>query len=150
MLYKPMLPTPTAKSGVTPTAKSGVRTVLVVEDDEELRDLIGDLLEEEGYEVIAAADGKEAMDYLRAASKPPSLLLLDLMMPVVNGWELLRIMKGDQWLAPIPVVVMTAVKRDRPPGAAAVLKKPFKITELLGTVFNLVGTGGVERIPGSV
>jgi CheY-like chemotaxis protein len=66
-------------------------------------------------------------------------VLLDLLMPLVNGWELLRAIKDDPWLSAVPVVVMTAVKRDRPAGANAVLKKPFKIAELLEVVLDTVG-----------
>ena len=116
-----------------------VRTILVVEDDEELRDLIGDLLEEEGYDVVPAANGKQALDYLQGARRLPSLVLLDLLMPFVSGWELLRAIKDDPWSSAMPVVVMTAVKRDRPLGATAVLKKPFKIAELLEVVLDTVG-----------
>ncbi|HVR61935.1 MAG TPA: response regulator [Polyangia bacterium] len=122
--------------------------MLIVEDDEELRDLIGDLLEEEGYDVIPATNGKQALDYLRSTRRLPLLILLDLMMPLVNGWELLRTIKSDPWFSALPVVVMTAVKRDRPSGASAVLKKPFKIAELLDVVLDIVGPRGVPGAPG--
>jgi CheY-like chemotaxis protein len=127
-----------------PATNGAVRTILVVEDDEELRDLVGDLLEEEGYDVVPAMNGKQALDFIQCAGKRPSLVLLDLLMPIVNGWELLRTIREDPWFSEIPVVVMTAVKRDRPSGATAVLKKPFKIAELLQTVLAVVGPRGAD------
>jgi CheY-like chemotaxis protein len=132
---------------VSPVSGGSARTILIVEDDDELRDLVGDLLEEEGYDVVPATNGKQAMDFLHSARRLPSLVLLDLMMPLVNGWELLRAIKDDLWLSAVPVVVMTAVKRDRPPGTAAVLKKPFKIVELLEIVLDVVGPQGAPGSP---
>ena len=125
------------------TVTGAVRTILVVEDDEELRDLVTDLLEEEGYDVVPASNGKQALDYLQGARGMPSLILLDLMMPIVNGWELLRNIRDDPWFSAVPVVVMTAMKRDRPTGAAAVLKKPFKIAELLEIVLDVGPRGAI-------
>src|SRR4051794_7207155 len=100
--------------------------VLVVEDDDDIRDCVQDLLEGAGYEVIPACNGKQALDYLHAAPAP-ALILLDLMMPLVSGWEFLREVKRDARLSLISVVVTTAVGRDRPPGVNAILKKPFRI-----------------------
>lgn len=125
------------------TVNGAVRTILVVEDDEELRDLVGDLLEEEGYDVVPATNGKQALDFLQSARRLPSLILLDLLMPLVNGWELLRTIRDDPWYSSVPVVVMTAMKRDRPPGATAVLKKPFKIAELLEMVLDVGPRGAI-------
>jgi CheY-like chemotaxis protein len=114
-------------------------TILVVEDDEEIRDTIGDVLEKGGYDVIPASNGKQAIDYLVSTRVPPALILLDLMMPLVNGWECLRAIKRHRRLSEVPVVVMTAVGRDRPPGVDAVLNKPFPISVLLTTVLHLAG-----------
>jgi CheY-like chemotaxis protein len=111
-----------------------------VEDDEELRDIIADILESCGYEVIPAGNGKQAADFLAATPALPALILLDLMMPIVNGWELLRDIQADPRLAAIPVVVMTAIRRDRPPGVAALLKKPFALRELIDVVGACVDT----------
>ena len=109
-------------------------SILLVEDEGELRDIVGDILEESGYDVIPAGSGKQALDYLTTAIEPPALILLDLMMPIVNGWECLRTIRSDQTLSSIPVVVVTAVDRDRPSGADIVLKKPYCVDDLLAVV----------------
>jgi CheY-like chemotaxis protein len=116
---------------------TGCQTILLVEDDDELRDIIGDLLEESGYDVVPASHGRQAIEYLRTSSERPVLVLLDLMMPIVNGWECLREIKSDDELSSIPVVVMTAMDRDRPPGADLVLKKPLRIADLRDIVERL-------------
>jgi CheY-like chemotaxis protein len=117
----------------------GPATILVVEDDEEIRDILGDLLEQVGYDVIPASNGKQAIDYLVTTRAPPALILLDLMMPIVNGWECLRAIKRHARSSTIPVIVMTGVGRDRPPGVQAVLTKPFRIEDLLATVLRVAG-----------
>lgn len=114
-------------------------TVLLVEDDEELRDIVADLLERGGYDVVPARNGKQALDYLTNARQMPALILLDLMMPIVNGWECLRVLKIDGRFASIPVVVTTANKGDRPPAVDAVLTKPFSVGDLLTTVLHFAG-----------
>src|SRR5690348_5795267 len=94
--------------------EDGSATVLLVEDDGELRDIIGDVLEERGFEVIPASHGKQAIEYLQAAPALPCAVLLDLMMPIVNGWDCLRAIRADKHLTALPVIVMTAVDRDHP------------------------------------
>ena len=121
----------------SPDASSA--TVLLVEDDEELRDIVADLLEDGGYDVVPARNGKQAIDYLTNARQMPALILLDLMMPIVNGWECLRVIKSDGRFASIPVVVTTANKGDRPPAVDAVLTKPFGVGDLLTTVLHFAG-----------
>jgi len=108
--------------------------VLLVEDDDELRDIVGDILEASGYEVIPGGNGKQAIDYLESCGEYPSVIVLDLMMPILSGWECLRAIKQDDRLSLIPVIVVTAVDRDRPSGAAAILKKPFSVDDLLRAV----------------
>lgn len=112
----------------------GAVTIVVAEDDDELRDLIADLLEGAGYDVIPARNGKQVADYLDSVEQPPAAILLDLLMPLVSGWELLRFMQGHPRWSAIPVVIMTGVSRDRPSGVAGVLKKPFRVNDLLATV----------------
>lgn len=133
---------------VDPQASAGVHTILLVDDDQELRDLISDLLEEEGYAVVATGDGKEALRYL-AGGRAPVLILLDLMMPIVDGWTFLSVIRGDARLSRIPVVVMTASKRDRPDGAISALKKPFRISDLLDTVLRIARPAGDKGAAGS-
>jgi CheY-like chemotaxis protein len=109
--------------------------VLVVDDDGDIRDTLAELLESEGYEVAVAAHGEEALAYLRSAPAP-RLILLDLMMPVMNGFEFRAEQLRDARLAAIPVVVITA---GRPSNASslnakAVLTKPLGMFELLALV----------------
>jgi CheY-like chemotaxis protein len=119
---------------VTAEAALSSSTILVVDDDDELRDIVGDVLEECGYDVVPAGNGKQAADYLTTARELPSLIVLDLMMPIVNGWECLRLIKSDPRFSSIPVILVTAIDRDRPPGADVVLKKPYRLGDLLAAV----------------
>ena len=82
------------------------KRVLCVEDEEEMIDLIRLILERRGFEVLGAVGGKEGLEVIRR--EMPDLVLLDLMMPEVDGWEVYRQMKADEQLKDIPVVVVTA------------------------------------------
>ena len=124
-------------------------TIVVAEDDDELRDLIADILEGAGYDVTPARSGKQVADYLESAQQPPAAILLDLMMPLVSGWELLRSMREHPRWREIPVVIMTGVSRDRPAGAAGVLKKPFRVNDLLASVL-AVSCGQTPALPDHV
>jgi CheY-like chemotaxis protein len=102
------------------------KTILLVEDDLDTREALDDLLSEAGYEVIPATSGKQAIEYLLAdPSRPPDAVVLDLLLPLVSGWQVLDLIRADVRLASIPVVVTTGVSADRPPGATLVLKKPL-------------------------
>ena len=83
------------------------RLVLVVDDDEDIRAALCAVLEEEGYEAVAVANGRAALDYL-SGPRTPAAILLDLMMPVMDGWQVRSIQLRDARLAPIPVVAITA------------------------------------------
>ena len=85
-------------------------SILVVDDDTDLRSLISDLLTGRGYTVVQASNGAEALNYLQSADPLPCLILLDMTMPVMNGWEFLRARLRDPALAPIPVVVISAFR----------------------------------------
>jgi CheY-like chemotaxis protein len=114
--------------------------VLVVEDEPDIRDLMVAILESEGYAVRAAADGAEALAQLQLGS-PPCVILLDLMMPVMDGWTFCREMQKIPELAGIPVVVVSAVSKQDPrnPCAGAVehIPKPIEIGALLAAVERL-------------
>ncbi|WP_343073374.1 response regulator [Pyxidicoccus fallax] len=112
--------------------------MLVVEDDEDIRAAIAEILEGEGYEVAIAANGSEALDEL-AHMRRPCLILLDLMMPVMNGHEFLARMRDTPRMQGVPVLVLTAVSTEAPPGARGLLRKPFIVEELLDAVFSLCG-----------
>src|SRR5262249_30994323 len=91
-------------------AMMSARTVLLVEDDLDIRDILQDVLESDGYDVIPAANGKQALDFLKMNDPPGAdLVILDLMMPLVTGWEVLDRMQEDPRLAEIPVIVVSAV-----------------------------------------
>jgi len=119
------------------------KTVLLAEDDLEIRDILQDLLEAEGYDVIPASHGRQALEFLQGAraEKLPDLVVLDLMMPLVDGHQVLDTMKNDPQLAPIPVVVLSAVARERPVGAAAFLRKPIPLQKFFDTIKGFVDAG---------
>jgi CheY-like chemotaxis protein len=114
---------------------SGRHRILLVEDDLGIRQGIADCLVLEGYEVEAAANGAEALAHLRAGPRP-GLIVLDLVMPVMNGAQLLARLRRDPGLADIPVVLMTAAMPPGPrlPPASGYLSKPFELSELLALV----------------
>jgi CheY-like chemotaxis protein len=110
--------------------------VLVVEDDADVRETIGLVLQSEGYEVVGASNGKEALELLKAGS-PPSLILTDIMMPVLSGWELIDSIARDPKLAAIPVVVLSAAEKRELPAkhsVVAFIPKPTNIATLVGLV----------------
>src|SRR4051812_36434591 len=82
--------------------------ILIVEDDAPIRDMLEEVLEEEGYPVQSTANGQEALTALHALSKPPKLILLDLMMPVMDGWTFRQMQIQDPVLRGIPVVILSA------------------------------------------
>jgi CheY-like chemotaxis protein len=120
--------------------------ILVVDDDPHIRDVIAELLEDEGYSVASAANGEEALHVLQQQPAPPCVILLDLMMPKMNGWEFRAAQRQDPALAPIPVVTIsahadlltTATSLD----VAAHLPKPLDFGRLLTTVERYCRTTG--------
>ncbi len=116
------------------------RCILVVEDDDAIRETIAELLEEEGYVVSRAANGAEALDCLHRDGAA-ALILLDLMMPTMNGWEFRAQQRSEPALAGIPVVVLSAdnalEQKARSLGVDAWLAKPFEVERLLETVDRL-------------
>jgi CheY-like chemotaxis protein len=108
-------------------------TILIAEDDVELRDIVAEILESSGYEVVAADDGEQAIAYLTTAPQVPAAVLLDLMMPVASGWDCLDALKSNDRLSWIPVVIMSELD-EAPVGADLFLKKPFRVDELLATI----------------
>jgi CheY-like chemotaxis protein len=111
--------------------------VLIVEDDLDIRDALSQILEEEGYSVDTAANGQEALDRLRSGP-PPRIILLDLMMPVMNGWQFRAAQQQDPDLAGIPVVVISADNNVRDKaiaiGVQECFRKPIEIAGLLATI----------------
>ena len=105
-------------------------TVLVVDDDEAIREVVAEVLRDEGYRVTCAENGAQALLELRHGT-PPDLMLLDLMMPVLSGWEVLEELDGDERLAQLPVVVVSAMAG---PPTREHLLKPIDLDRLLSTV----------------
>jgi CheY-like chemotaxis protein len=109
------------------------KCVLLVEDDELLRGAVKMVLEWEGYRVDCAGDGRQALARLRAGYRP-SLILLDVMLPGLDGWEFRHQQRRDPDLAKIPVVVVSVLDAAECPEAAAHVRKPFAVQELLEAV----------------
>jgi CheY-like chemotaxis protein len=116
------------------------QSVLIVDDEFGLADITADLLREAGYEVTLAINGKLGLDSL--AAHRVDIVLTDLMMPVMDGPELIRRMRADPRFAAIPAVLMTALPEAIPTGAAAmhdaVLLKPFSLAQVLAVVRRLL------------
>jgi CheY-like chemotaxis protein len=121
---------------------SGTTRVLVVDDDDDVRNLLQELLAEEGYDSAAVPNGQLALDWLRSSPDAPSLILLDLMMPQMDGWEFLTRIDEEPELRAIPVAIMSAhpsVRQDfetRPShfGEFFLLPKPLNLSRLLAIV----------------
>jgi CheY-like chemotaxis protein len=108
-------------------------TVLVVEDEEDLREMMREALELNGYAVVTAEDGRQALERLSGIEQL-CLILIDLLMPGMNGWDLFKQLKGRSELDGVPIVVYSSVADRAPNGATRVLKKPLTFGELLSTV----------------
>src|SRR5690242_6077201 len=115
---------------------AGATRILVVEDDADLRSVIRDILEAESYEVLESGDGVDALAKLRSGP-PPSLILLDLMMPRMNGWAFMDEVRVFPALRQVPIVVVSAYGSGdgvRLAGATGYLRKPFEVETLLEMV----------------
>lgn len=116
-------------------------TVLVVDDDQSIREVLEMMLELEHYNVLLAANGKEALDALAGCTTPPCLIILDLMMPVMNGWQFVEAKEKVEAYSKIPIVVITAFREKADTiKADAVLLKPIEYEGLLKVIQNYCGT----------
>ena len=117
---------------------TGDRPILIVEDDRDIRETMVDILVDEGYEVVAARHGAEALDCLRGAALLPCLIVLDLMMPVMDGKTFRQHQRLDPRLAEIPVLILSADRavseHGRELGAVAALAKPIRPDQLLAAI----------------
>ena len=109
---------------------------MVVEDDACVRELVIEILRSKGFPTVSAGNGEEALHHLRRADVQPTLILLDLMMPVMDGRQFRAVQLSDPHLARIPVVVMSA-SDDEEVLAEARVGKPFEIEALLDVVSRL-------------
>ncbi|MEO5725915.1 MAG: response regulator [Byssovorax sp.] len=113
--------------------------ILLAEDDDDLRDAMLDTLEDAGYRVAAVANGQEALEWLHAVELLPSLILLDLMMPVMDGWHFREVQSKDAKASHIPVVVLSAMGSHPTIESVEYLKKPTKVAPLLTLVERYCG-----------
>ncbi len=116
-----------------------MKRILVVDDEPDIAVVLAELLEAEGYETTRAANGREGLDEI--LKSPPDLVLMDVMMPVMDGSQLLAHLKGDPKLRNLPVIVMSA---GNPPkvvteSGVTFLGKPFDVDVLLAHIFKLIG-----------
>lgn len=112
------------------------RSILLVEDDTGIRESVVECLESEGYRVSAASNGAEGLEWLRSGGRP-DLVVLDLVMPVMNGAQFLSALRGEPAFRDIPVVLMTAAMPSQGmpmPQANGYLAKPFELNDLLDAV----------------
>jgi len=118
-------------------AQSARRRILIVEDDADMRESLGEILQYEGYDVAGAANGRDALNLLRQA-EAPCLILLDLMMPIMSGWEFREQQRRDPELSRIPVAVLTGVRNSPEQiselDAVGYFQKPVDLGALLATV----------------
>jgi CheY-like chemotaxis protein len=109
--------------------------LLVVDDDDDIREALASVIRQEGYAVDEAPDGRVALEYLRSSPNKPCVVLLDLMMPVMNGWDLVDEIANDQALRSIPVVLLTADTRgassDPRTSGLPVVPKPLDLDMLM-------------------
>jgi CheY-like chemotaxis protein len=124
---------------VTPTDRLDV---LIVDDDPDIRDAVGECLRYEGYDVHSAADGRDALDRLEYGLRP-AVILLDLMMPVLNGFDVLEALKSRPEWKSIPVVIVSANRGyevEDLSGAVSILRKPVNVDRLLAAVEQAVAS----------
>jgi CheY-like chemotaxis protein len=125
---------PRAADGSRPLGSGGAaRKVLIVDDDQHTRDSLKEAFEEESYEVATAANGREALDLLTTGALRPDVVILDLVMPVIDGARVYQALQADAATARIPVIVSTS-SPGRAPAGVVVVPKPLKLDRLLDAV----------------
>jgi len=106
--------------------------VLVIDDEQSIRMLMVAILEDEGHTVIEAADGYQGLELL--AQERPDLVILDIMMPGIDGTETFRRIRDSSDFDDVPVIMVSAGSYQAPEAAAAFIRKPFNLTDLLNTL----------------
>ena len=112
---------------------SMTHTVFVIEDEEELREMMRDALELSGYAVVTAEEGQQALEKI-AGIQNLCLVILDLVMPGMNGWDFFEKMRQRTEFGSVPVIIYTSAPGRAPSGATRVLQKPMPFERLLSTV----------------
>lgn len=114
------------------------REILIVDDDVDVREALAEILGDLDYQAVLANNGEEAMDYLRKSARKPCLILLDIMMPNMNGREFRAAQRGDPDLATIPVVILSAHanvgETANELGIQHFVRKPFELDELIAII----------------
>lgn len=126
------------------------KNILIIEDNDDIRETLEQVLKMEGYRVFAVSNGRDALVALKTIPGP-SLILLDMMMPVMNGWEFLEVQKSDNVLATLPVVVVSALgaaaalaSKKEPVPAVGYIKKPISLNPLMEIVQEYCGQGSED------
>jgi CheY-like chemotaxis protein len=114
--------------------------VLIVDDDPDLTEAVADVLTSCWYHLSTAFDGRSALEILRHMPRQPCVLVTDLQMPGMDGFELIRTVRANEQLAHVRIVVLSGIAQQAPPGADAVLTKPFELLELRAIVSLLLDT----------
>jgi len=112
--------------------------ILIIEDDRDIRAALSQLLEMEGYHVETADDGDTGLDKIKAGFS--GVILLDLFMPKVNGYQVLDTLRREDALEPLKLIVMSAAPPDRLPDVEHIIRKPLSIDTLLNKITVLAGT----------
>lgn len=130
------------KTEINKNSKERQKKILVVDDEESIVELLRYNLKKEGFKVIDALDGEKAFDLTRTAN--PDLIILDLMLPGLHGYEILRLIKKNMQIAHIPVVILSAkalkedITKGMQLGADVYITKPFSVAELIIIVKELL------------
>jgi DNA-binding response OmpR family regulator len=124
-----------------------VARVLIIDDDSDIRDAVTEVLSFEGHEVFGAAEGEQGL--VRCRLVRPDLVLLDLMMPGMNGWDFLKALRREEAIAEIPVVVVSALGRVPELQVAGFLPKPFGLDALVAVVNHATHRAGAGNGAGS-
>jgi DNA-binding response OmpR family regulator len=128
-----------------PAAVPAVKLILVVDDDQSICELMTDVLQDDGWSVTTARNGAEALTKMRAIAH--DMVILDLMMPVLDGWAVLAVRQADAELMEVPVLAMSAggnvcMDRARALGANGCMPKPFELDAVLAKLESLRKRGG--------
>lgn len=132
-------------------AEAQSKSILIVEDDVDVRETLAEVLTEEGYDIVAFSGGRAALEHLRTAETRPGLILLDLMMPNMDGWEFRTEQQRNARLTAVPTVILSADgnvdKNMTSLQADGYLRKPIHIRTLLQLVESFCGQPDPSRAP---
>jgi CheY-like chemotaxis protein len=137
-------------TGETSLAEPRRPLVLVVDDDDAIREALCELLDDAGFASVGARHGLEALKVLALAYAPPTFILLDLMMPVMDGWAFCDSRRKSRFLRNIPVIAISAAElseSNRPTGVDAFLPKPIDVDSFAGLAIRMAGGAGVHGRP---